>query len=49
MLKDRSPRLSYSKRRPGALYPKSYFDQVKERLDTTGHIVSFGSFFEAFK
>ncbi len=49
MLKDQVPKLNYSKRNPRVLYRKSYFDEVKERLDTTSHIASFGSFWEAFK
>jgi len=49
MLKDKVPRLNYSKRNPRALYRQSYFDEVKERFDTTGHIASFGPFLAAFK
>lgn len=49
MLKDKVPKLNYSNRNPRALYRQSYFDAIKERLDTTNHIVSFGSFLEAFK
>ncbi len=48
MLKDRNAIVSYSSRRPNALYPKSYFDEVKKRFDSTGHIISFDSFLKAF-
>jgi hypothetical protein len=49
MLNDWNKNLSYSTKRPNALFPRSYFGEVKKRRDTTDHIASFGSFLEAFK
>ena len=40
--------LGYSKHNPKALLSRSYFDQVKNRFDTTAHIRSFATFLDAF-
>jgi hypothetical protein len=49
MIQDRYAHQSYSEKRPGVLFPQSYFDEVKKRHETTEHIVSFESFLTAFK
>ena len=48
MLNDRYRNLGYSKRNPRALLSPKYFDQIKKRFDTTGHIQSFSTFLDAF-
>ncbi len=49
MLNDRYRNLSYSKRNPKALLHKTYFTEVKNRLETMGHLASFSTFLDAFK
>ena len=48
MLNDRYRNLTYAKRNPTALLYKTYFTEVKKRLETTGHIASFQTFLDAF-
>ncbi|MCH8293974.1 hypothetical protein IH992_23070 [Candidatus Poribacteria bacterium] len=49
MLNDKNRNLTYTKRNPKALLHKTYFTEVKKRLETTGHIASFVAFLEAFR
>jgi hypothetical protein len=49
MINDWNKQQSYSTKRPGALFPQSYFNEVKKRHDATEHIVSFESFLTAFR
>jgi len=48
MLNEKYRKLTYSKSNPGALLHDKYFQRVKARLDTTGHITSFNDFLSAF-
>lgn len=48
MLNDKNKNLTYSKRNPKALLHKSYFGEVKKRLETHRHINSFQMFIDAF-
>lgn len=45
---DRYRNFTYSKKNPGALAERHYFDRLKERVDTTGHIDSILEFHTAF-
>lgn len=47
-LNDRFRNLSYIKSNPKALLHTTYFTQIKNRLDDTGHIASFDDFLNAF-
>ena len=46
MLKEKH--LTYTKTRPTALLHPTYFKEVKKRLETTGHILSFNVFLSSF-
>jgi len=46
MLKEK--RMNYTKASPKVVCHKSYFKEIKNRLDKTSHIESFSSFLEAF-
>jgi len=48
-LYEKYKRLTYSKGKPNALLHPRYFNQVKRRLEETGHIRSFEAFLNAFK
>jgi len=48
MLNDKNKNLTYSKRNPKALLHRTYYNEVKNRLEKTGHISSFATFLEAF-
>lgn len=48
LLREKYKQLSYSKRNPKVLTHEKYFNQVRKRLDDTGHIKSFRNFIEAF-
>ncbi len=48
MLKDRYPRLIYTKGNPRVISHEKYFRQIHARLSETGHIKSFAAFIEAF-
>jgi len=48
MLNDKNKNLTYSKRNPKALLHRTYFNEVKKRFKTTGHISSFVTFLNAF-
>lgn len=48
MLLEKRLKPSYSKSNPRALLHKSYFEKVKERMESTGHIASFQAFLDAF-
>ena len=47
-LQDKWRNLTYTKSNPNALLHFRYFQRVKERLDQTGHLPSFGAFLTAF-
>jgi hypothetical protein len=47
-LNERYRKLSYTKNNPKALLNDKYFEQVKKRLEDTGHISSFRFFLNAF-
>lgn len=47
-LNERYKNLTYTKSNPGPLLHNKYFERVKERLEDTGHISSFGVFLNAF-
>ena len=48
LLNEKYRNLTYTKRNPKALLHKKYFERVKRRLETTGHISSFRDFLTAF-
>jgi len=48
MLLQKFSKISYSKRNPKALLHPTYFQKVKDRFNTTGHIASFNDFLTAF-
>jgi hypothetical protein len=48
LLNDKYKNLTYSKRNPTALFNNKYFERVKTRFDSTGHISSFEDFLKAF-
>jgi hypothetical protein len=47
-LNDRFRNLTYTKSNPQAVVHDKYFEQVKNRLQDTGHIASFDDFLRAF-
>ena len=47
-LNEKFSKLTYSKSNPIALLHPNYFNRVKQRLDSTGHIKSFAHFLRAF-
>jgi hypothetical protein len=47
-LQDKYRKLTYTKSNPDVLLHFKYFQRVKERLEQTGHIPSFGTFLTAF-
>lgn len=49
MLNDRQRGLTYTKKDPKALLHNTYFNEVNNRFQTTGHIDSFGYFLSAFQ
>jgi hypothetical protein len=49
MLNDKNRNLTYTKNKPKALLHKTYFSEVKNRYETTDHIVSFLAFLNAFR
>ncbi|MBF0525745.1 MAG: hypothetical protein HQK56_11685 [Deltaproteobacteria bacterium] len=49
MLLEKNRNLTYSKSNPEALLPQTYFEEVKNRLEETGHIRSFSAFLNAFR
>lgn len=48
LLNEKYRNLTYTKRNPQALLHNKYFERVKMRLETTGHIASFEDFLAAF-
>jgi hypothetical protein len=48
LLQEKFRNLTYTKRNPGAVAHPKYFDQLVDRLKTTGHIQSFDDFLTAF-
>jgi len=48
MLNDKFRNLTYSKSNPEALLSPKYYEEIKKRFETTGHISSFSDFLEAF-
>ncbi len=48
LLNEKYKNLTYTKRNPHALLHNKYFERVKIRLQTTGHITSFNDFLAAF-
>jgi hypothetical protein len=48
LLNNQRKNLSYSKANPSAICHPKYFDQVRSRLLSTGHITSFQQFLSAF-
>lgn len=47
-LRDRNPRLIYSKKRPLVVCDQSYLDRLKDRVSQTAHLTSFQSFIGIF-
>ncbi|NHZ71644.1 MAG: hypothetical protein GWP17_00960 [Aquificales bacterium] len=47
-LNDRFRNLTYTKKNPDVLLHEKYFEQLKNRLEQTGHIASFYDFLQAF-
>ena len=48
LLNEKYRNLSYSKSNPEPLLHNLYFERVRSRYFDTGHITSFGDFFDAF-
>mgnify|MGYP001230945784 CR=1 FL=1 len=48
LLNEKHKKLTYSKSNPIALLHDKFYDRVKARLETTGHIHSFDNFLTAF-
>jgi hypothetical protein len=48
MIRDWYPSALYTKARPDVILEEDYFQQIKKRMETTGHIKSFQDFLEAF-
>jgi hypothetical protein len=48
ILNEKYKKLTYTKSNPAALLHEYYYDRVKARLETTGHIRSFNDFLCAF-
>jgi hypothetical protein len=48
ILNDRHPSLTYTKSNPVVIEHEKYFEQMRKRLEETGHIVSFRDFLETF-
>lgn len=48
LLNDQHKGLTYSKSNPSLVCHRKYFDQVRRRLQDTGHIASFHQFISAF-
>lgn len=48
VLREKSPKLIYTKRNPGDVAKRHYYDKVADRLRSTGHIDSFQAFQHAF-
>ncbi len=48
VINDKQPSASYKKGRPGIVSDRSFFYQVRARLNDTNHILSFQSFIDAF-
>ena len=47
-LLERNRSVTYRKGKPDALFPRTYFEQVRSRFEQTGHIKSFEGFLNAF-
>lgn len=48
VIRDKGKHVTYSKNKPDVVSHQKYFEALKERLNTTGHISSFRNFLEAF-
>ena len=47
-INEKNHKLAYSKSNPSIVQESHFFEQVRRRFETTGHISSFQSFLEAF-
>jgi hypothetical protein len=47
-IRDKGAHLTYSKSKPDVIAHPSYFNQLQERINETGHIPSFQTFIDAF-
>ena len=48
LLKEKNPKIIYSKSNPKSLIPEHYFKQIVKRYNETEHIKSFKTFIDAF-
>lgn len=48
LLNEKYKRLTYTKSNPGVLLHEKYYERVRGRLESTGHIRSFNDFLSAF-
>lgn len=48
LLRERNPRLIYSKRYPGEIAEEHFFQRIRQRFDEGNHIQSFNTFLAAF-
>jgi len=47
-IRDKGNHITYSKNKPDVVFHPKYFNALKDRLESTGHISSFSSFLNAF-